>query len=1136
MDLEEAVDTVRERVRRWERAGDPDAVTRSGALAAAGRIWQTVLSGQGTTVEAVHALAALHWARTVALGQDGPVDDLWGALKLYGAVRDAESVTVPDEVRTLLTGNPLLYDLSEIGPEPWGRRATRLLQDVQIDEGDGAEAVEKLDEVIELLGGTVEAYPPDHEYRVGDLSNLSLALHMRYFRRGDPADLGRAERTARAAVRATATWDPRLSIRLDNLSAALQYRARYTDDLSAWAEAVRLSERAVRRTSSDDQLRPMLEERLATARIGRYELTGDQDELDRAVEELERVVAGTPRTDRRLPGRMCRLGRAHHVRFFIGRDPRPLHRAVELLTKGADSTPPNSPDLAPCLVDLSRALLSRFHETGETRDLDDALAMAERAVQAGPGADAGPGGLARRAEYLHVFGQALFAASEHTHDRSFLDRAVDAFRAAVATRAADPRLPDSPGASAHIASLGEALVARSSGTPGEVTPFGLTDLAHDAARLQWQRMRESGTAPDPAVLADITEAYEYRLRAVERSAPHHPDLGGHLLGLSSLAYSLFHLHGRREDADRALELGERAVRVTPPRHPRRADALLLLAALLAELGGAAETERALALWQGLLTDPATAPSARASAAARAAREECRGGAWAAAVELYAQALDVLPSLVTPAQDTRAQEELLTRWSGLAGEAASCAIAAGDPDRAVELLEQGRGVLWSQLLDSRTELGALHDVRPDLAERLTSVERELNAPYEAGAAEQWWGRIADRRPTLAAEREDLVARIRAVPGFAGFRRPAGIGELRRAAADGPVVLVVSSQWRTDALIVSTTATLPVPLSVDHTELLIRTDRYLRALQQYEAGSRDALAQVTLNLIVTRTLGWLWRDIVEPPLRALELTAEPVGGAPRPRLWWCPTGHLALLPLHAAGLLGPDGRAAPAGACVQDRVTPSYTPTLRALLDSRADARPAAPGDRMLAVGLPTTPGHAPLPQVDDELAALSTAVPATTVLRGADATRQAVRDALRAHRWAHLSCHGGQDLTRPSQGGVVLHDAVLTVADLRSDRFAHGDFVFLSACQTALGGAGVPDEAVAVTSAFQYAGWRQIVGTLWSVGATTAAEVTAHLYATLARDGALDTTGAAQALYEAVRELRRAGHPPRVWAPFVHSGT
>ncbi|MEW2466144.1 hypothetical protein AB0919_14110 [Streptomyces sp. NPDC046994] len=950
MDLDEAVDAVRERVSRWEHGGDPDAVTGPGVLAPAGRIWRTVLTGQGTTVGAVYALAGLHWARTVALGQDGPVDDLWGALMLYGAIEGAESVRVPDEVRALLSRNPRNYELSFIGPEQWGRRAILLLKEVQVDED-----LNKLDEVIELFNGTVEAYTPDHEFWAGDLSNLSLALHMRYFRRGDPADLERAEQAARDAVRGTEPGDPKLPLRLDNLSAVLQYRAGFTGDAVAWAESVRLSARAVRTTPPEHHLRAMFEERLACARLGRHELTGDPGELDQGIEELERALARTPGNDRGLATRRSRLGGAYHSRYLLTRDPRPLHRAIELLTQGADATPLASPDRAPSLAGLSKALLSRFEETGVVQDLDDALLAGERAVEEGPGEEAGTAGLARRADHLHALGRALFAASEYTHDRSFLDRAVEAFREAVRTRTASADLRHHPGAPAHLTSLGEALMARNFGLLGQVTPFGLTDLVHETAQLEWERRKASGAVPDAADLEDVREAYECLLRAVEQTSPHHPDLGGRLRGLSSLSYSLYRLHDRRGDADRALELSERAVRVTAPRHPQRADAVLLLAFLLAELGGAAETDRAVTLWEGLVTDPSVPPSSRASAAAYAARARCRRGAWDAAVKLYAQALDILPSLVSPAQDTRAQEELLTLWSGLAGEAASCAVAAGDPDRAVELLEQGRGVLWSQLLDSRTELGALQAVEADLAERLTAVERELNTSPEAGAAEPWWGRIADRRLTLAAEREDLVAHIRTLTGFEDFRRPAGIEELRRAAAGGPVVLVVSSQWRTDALIVTTSATRTVPLDVGYPQILARTERYLTALQRYETGPRDALAQVTLNLIVTRTLEWLWRDIAEPCLLALGLTTRPPTGGGLPRLWWCPTGLLTLLPLHAAGI--PDsgaGTADAAGDCVQDRVTPSYTPTLRALLDSRADARSSAPGDGMLAVGTAVDP--------------------------------------------------------------------------------------------------------------------------------------------------------------------------------------
>ncbi|MGK5691998.1 CHAT domain-containing protein [Streptomyces sp. URMC 128] len=1126
MNLDDAVAAVRERLERWEKSGDRNAVTEPGVLALAGRIWRAVR--QGTTVEVGHTLARLHWAREKARGPGEDIDEIREALTLFTAVADVDPGLLPDEVRQLV---PRSYHPSFVGPEHWGRRAIQMLKEVQVDED-----LDKLDQVIELFGGTVEAYEPEHRLWPGDMSNLSLALHMRYFRRGDPTDLERAERAARAAVHATPSWASDLSTHLDNLRATMYYRAERTHDPSAWAEAVRLAARAVRATPADSELRLLFTTNLANTRVGRFRLTGDREELEEAVRELEWVVERTPEVHPDFAERQGFLGDAYHSLYLLTRDPRLLHQAVDLLLKALKRTPVVSPNGAAFAGHLSRALLSRFRETGDGRDLDGSLQMAETAVDESPAGEGGEPGAARRAARLLTLGNVLFAASEYAQDRPFLDRAVEAFREAVRTHPApDTGVWNDPSSAACHAALGDALMTRHFGALGRVAPFGLSDLVSEAARLSWEAQKRSAALTDPALLEDVMEAHEARLRAVERTGPHSPDLGGHLCGLSSSSYHLYRLHGRRSDADRALELAERAVRVTPPEDPDRPDAVKLLAELLTELGGEAGADRALSLWRDLATDPSARPATRAAAAATAARALCRRGDWATAVDLYAQALDILPSLVTPAQESEAQEKLLARWSGLAAEAASCAIAAGNADRAVELLEQGRGILWSQLLDSRTELGALEAVDAELAERLTAVERELNAPPKA-RSEPWWVRVADRRLALTAERDDLVECIRALPGFGDFRRPPGIEELRRAAAGGPVVLIVSSQWRTDALIVTTTATRPVPLGVDYGELLDRTMRYVSGLHQYETGPRDALARVRLNLLVTSTLAWLWRDVAQPPLSALGMTGPSPADGTRPRLWWCPTGLLTLLPLHAAALPDSGTRSAEsAGDSVQDQVTPSYTPTLRALLNGRAAVRAPQGTDRMLVVGMPSTPGHRPLPQVEEELAVLRAALPRATVLKGEQATHRAVRDALRTHCWAHLSCHGGQDLTRPSQGGVVLHDAVLTVADLRSDRYTQGEFVFLSACQTALGGVDLPDESIAVTSALQYTGWRQVIGTLWSVGATTAAEVTTDFYDALVTDEVLRPEGAAEALYRAVRKLRAAGHPPLVWAPFMHTG-
>ena len=48
-----------------------------------------------------------------------------------------------------------------------------------------------------------------------------------------------------------------------------------------------------------------------------------------------------------------------------------------------------------------------------------------------------------------------------------------------------------------------------------------------------------------------------------------------------------------------------------------------------------------------------------------------------------------------------------------------------------------------------------------------------------------------------------------------------------------------------------------------------------------------------------LDWLWDVIAEPVLTALGHTSAPETGSPWPRVWWCPTGPLTVLPIHAAG---------------------------------------------------------------------------------------------------------------------------------------------------------------------------------------------------------------------------------------------
>ena len=68
-----------------------------------------------------------------------------------------------------------------------------------------------------------------------------------------------------------------------------------------------------------------------------------------------------------------------------------------------------------------------------------------------------------------------------------------------------------------------------------------------------------------------------------------------------------------------------------------------------------------------------------------------------------------------------QERQLLDLSGVVADAA----AVASPARAVELLEQGRSVLWSQLVERRTDLTVLRQARPDLADRLAAARDGLD---------------------------------------------------------------------------------------------------------------------------------------------------------------------------------------------------------------------------------------------------------------------------------------------------------------------------------------------------------------------------------------------------------------------------
>jgi hypothetical protein len=185
----------------------------------------------------------------------------------------------------------------------------------------------------------------------------------------------------------------------------------------------------------------------------------------------------------------------------------------------------------------------------------------------------------------------------------------------------------------------------------------------------------------------------------------------------------------------------------------------------------------------------------------------------------------------------------------------------------------------------------------------------------------------------ARYEETVRQIRALPGFSGFLSPPSARQLLAEAAAGPIVMVNISRYRCDALAVTPGGVVVIPLTgltaaevARIASAYLRLIRHARSLPAMPAGTNADAAE-----LLRQVLGWLWDKIAGPVLDTLGYAHR---SGELPRLWWCPTGLLGLLPLHAAQRYD-SGQARDTG--VIDRVVSSYTPTIRALNSAEFKAR-------------------------------------------------------------------------------------------------------------------------------------------------------------------------------------------------------
>ncbi|KAF8554014.1 hypothetical protein OG21DRAFT_1143226 [Imleria badia] len=1046
-----------------------------------------------------------------------------------------------------------------------------------------------LDSAIEKLASALQLCTPGYHQRPAMLSVYGRALSARFRARGDIQDLNLATSTSKDALSLLSPKEANYSSTVVNLTSVLLDCFHKSGNIEECQTIIDHCDRALVSTQSGESSFVSLKINRANAFLQKFRYGGEKKDIDICIDVFREIIPTIPEghaehvhahlqfgialesrfkpsADRkdldesivllRVAHRNCKRGNSYYVpvcmqlgnalreRFEYHYDADALDEAIVLLAEAEEilSLTPGEIDYKASLVNLGTALFIRFQAQMSRGDLDTAIERVSRALTLPASTD----------EFLVPFNLATFLSVRYTADKDLadLDRCVELF--AVAAEQMPPKHVDR---GILYRNYGDALVILGSHRDRLQHLNAAISLYMDAIQYLpgWHYeqpitiLHLTNTLHERAVLlGDINgllDAIQFLRHLTQTLREYIDSLAFHSVyrGTAAMSMSMYQLS--QQQVPSYMEDGFRYYE-TAARYTYAHSSFSVTTALeWAEYAEKYHHSSALLAYQTSLGSLNQHLLAMSSIKSR-----------------HAVLLD---------------KQWVRKTATLATDATSCAIARGELELAVELSEQGRGLLWSQLSQSRTPLDALRsasDTGRTLAsdfERVTTQLAQstlaLDAPPTPETTSRWREEEATRRyRQLSKEFEDIVARIRRQEGFQSFLDHPLFESLRRAAVGGPVILVNVGRLRCDALIVlhdTSPRLVPLP-DTSLEELTTLSAGFYRMLQMTSRVGEEKMREREV-VVVLRTL---WDTIARPIVD--ELAQLVPRGA---RIWWCPTSKLTTLPLHAAGPYRKSALNLP------NIYVSSYTPTLAALIRARHRPSPStspSPSAHIppafIAIGQakPASSTGPALQTVSTELTLVRSLLPCSSppsgtpaplpvnpfpytfsALDGEASTGDAALAALATHGWAHLACHGYPNVERPFDAAFALSDRAVTVLDIVRARgvgkgeqvsaetnanasvgpgTTPGEFAFLSACHTAVGDRNAPDEIIHLAAAMQFVGFRSVIGTMWAVDDGMARHMVRAFYECMFQAGGTgrsdagydswDCTRAARALNKAAKSV------------------
>ncbi|KAJ7114979.1 CHAT domain-containing protein [Mycena epipterygia] len=931
------------------------------------------------------------------------------------------------------------------------------------------------------------------------LADRAIALYKRFGRLGDPRDINESVALLKEAL----VVSPSNNSCLINLGSSLQSRFARMGDAGDITEAISVFRRALASLPESHPNRPACLHNLGNAFHERFRKLGDLGDLNQSLSMLEEAAKLHPSGNLNKVKCLCSLGSCLQVRFERLGDLGDLHHSVSVLTEAVRLSLGETK--ISCLARLGSSLRVRFERLGNLDDMNQTVEASKEAVKLCPK------GHPNRSDLLNNFGLSLRCRFDLLGNPGDLDETISMFKEAV------DLLPDN-----H---------------PNKM--FRLTNLGNCLKHL----FLKSGK------IGDLNDAIVALNEAVCLCPENHPHRASLLINVGSALHKRFSRFGHASDYEKSLAAFASAACSSDAPASVRFQAAIYWAQLPQFQKFKTSTIGASLTWDQFMEDYEHSKLQFKPLSLTAVVEGS-----SESMPAYSVALDLLPELSWLGLPIGDRHHDIETAGKVARDAVGTAVAAQQHDRAVEWFEQGRSVIWGQILGLRTPVDALKKSHPNLAEKfiLLSMQLEDAGTRDTSTLSPWMEPLpsgGQRYHEAAHARNLLLQQIRTLDGFDRFLLPKRMTQLSLAAARGPVVIlsISAALFFGCALVLmpkldEEVLHIPLPnLTMMHAETLAESLRSLlrdsgrgERLDGWREGKMAPEAQFAF------ILSELWERIAKPVLEGLGHNT-PSSETPQ-RIWWCPTGPLAFLPIHAAGLYGEhDGF----GSKLSDFVISSYTPSLTALIQGFRGRSHSEEGLKLLAVAQPSADGQGYIPgtekEIDDVKRLAQSAAQQISVLRldGNAATLDSVRKGMKESRWVHFACHGVQNLSTPTESALLLAGSSrLTLSDIIKLSIPHADLAFLSACQTATGAKGLEEESVHLAAGMLLAGYRGVIATMWSITDDDAPHVAADVYEHLFKTSPPDPTRAAEALHFAVKKLREGSEGKKSfyhWVPFIHVG-